>query len=94
MFYVYILESCTDARRRYTGFTHDLRTRVVSHNAGQNKSTASARPWVLVSYFAFTNQGVALAFEKYLKSGSGKTFAKRHLLSLPTGQTGNREKPP
>jgi len=35
---------------------------------------------VLVAYFAFANERKAIAFEKYLKSGSGKTFLKRHLL--------------
>lgn len=80
MYYVYLLQSAADRRRRYTGFTHVLKNRIAGHNAGQNKSTAFGRPWKLDSYFAFSDEGKALAFEKYLKSGSGKTFAKRHFL--------------
>ena len=80
MHFVYILESAADTRRRYTGSTHDLRTRIASHNAGQNQATVHGRPWRLVSYFAFADVLKARTFEQYLKSGSGKTFAKRHFL--------------
>ena len=80
MDYVYILESALDNRLRYTGFTHNLRARLASHNAGQNQSTVQGRPWRLVSYFAFADETKARDFERYLKSGSGKTFAKRHLV--------------
>jgi predicted GIY-YIG superfamily endonuclease len=80
MYYVYLLQSALDHRRHYTGFTHNLRARLASHNAGQNKSTVQGRPWLLVSYFAFADEAKARSFERYLKSGSGKTFAKRHFI--------------
>jgi putative endonuclease len=78
MYYVYLLESATDASRTYVGYTTDLKVRLKAHNAGQNVSTAPFRPWVLVAYVAFREEQRARAFERYLKSGSGKTFAKRH----------------
>jgi putative endonuclease len=80
MHYVYLLQSSLDHRRHYTGFTHNLRARLASHHAGQNQSTVQGRPWHLVSYFAFADETKAREFERYLKSGSGKTFANRHLL--------------
>ena len=80
MYYVYILASIADDRLRYTGFTQDLRSRLLAHNAGQNQATIRGRPWRLVSYFAFADPTKARAFERYLKSGSGKTFAKRHFI--------------
>lgn len=80
MHYVYLLQSAVDHRRHYTGFTHNLRARLASHNAGQNQSTVQGRPWRLVSYFAFAEEAKAREFESYLKSGSGKTFAIRHFL--------------
>lgn len=80
MYYVYLIESRADRRRHYVGFTHDLKARLICHNAGQNGSTISGRPWDLAAYFAFATEKRALAFEKYLKSGSGKTFMKRHFL--------------
>ncbi len=36
-------------------------------------------PWELACYFAFSDHGKADKFETYLKSGSGRAFAKRHL---------------
>ena len=80
MHYVYLLQSALDHRRHYTGFTQNLRARLASHNAGQNQSTVQGRLWHLVSYFAFADETKAREFERYLKSGSGKTFANRHLL--------------
>jgi putative endonuclease len=34
----------------------------------------------LSSLFEFSNRSSAVAFEKYLKSGSGRAFAKRHFV--------------
>ena len=42
--------------------------------------TAKFRPWILLAYFAFANEKTAIAFEKYLKSGSGRAFMNRHFL--------------
>jgi putative endonuclease len=41
-------------------------------------NTSKYRPWRLRIYFAFSDEARALAFEKYLKSGSGRAFAKKH----------------
>lgn len=53
MNYVYPLQSAVDNCRHHTGFTHHLRSRLASHNAGQNQSTVHGRPCQLVSYLAF-----------------------------------------
>lgn len=79
MYYVYLLRSDLDEGRRYVGFTEDLKQRLADHNAGKNSSTAQFRPWSLVAYHAFRSKERALAFERYLKSGSGHAFARRHL---------------
>jgi putative endonuclease len=34
----------------------------------------------LVCYLGFASEASAKGFERYLKSGSGKTFLKRHFL--------------
>ncbi|NBQ17781.1 GIY-YIG nuclease family protein, partial [bacterium] len=36
------------------------------------------KPWNIVLYLSFTEESKAKDFEKYLKSGSGRSFAKRH----------------
>jgi heat shock protein HspQ len=48
------------------------------HNAGQNVHTARDRPWQVVVAMEFPTQLEAYRFERYLKSGSGRAFAKRH----------------
>ena len=80
MHYVYLIESVHDRNRRYIGQTGDLRSRLLDHNSGRSIHTARFRPWHLICYVAFPGEQKAVAFEEYLKSGSGKAFALRHLL--------------
>jgi len=79
MRYVYILESMGFPGRHYTGSTDDLRSRLKRHNAGQVGATSRYVPWQLRTYLAFDDKQKALAFEKYLKSASGRAFAKKRL---------------
>jgi predicted GIY-YIG superfamily endonuclease len=79
MRYVYILESVSDAGRHYTGITEDLKARLIKHNSGEVPHTSKFKPWRINTYIAFSNESRALAFEKYLKSGSGRAFAKKRL---------------
>ena len=77
MHYVYVLK-CADGRP-YTGCTEDLKDRLHRHNNGHVPATEQYRPVKLVAYTAFENKYKAFAHEKYLKSGSGRAFIKRHL---------------
>ena len=78
MKYVYILESLHD-EHFYVGIADDVPARLVKHNAGEVSHTSKYRPWRLKTYVAFNNEERAFAFEKYLKSGSGRAFTKKHL---------------
>jgi predicted GIY-YIG superfamily endonuclease len=79
MHYVYLLVSEKDPTKRYVGFTDDLKQRLATRNDGKSKHTLADRPWCLVTYYvAFRDHGKALAFERYLKAGSGHAFAQRH----------------
>mgnify|MGYP001367789346 CR=1 FL=1 len=78
MFYTYILRSLFNPNQRYIGSTADLKLRLVRHNKGDVPHTAKFRPWKVEEYFAFETKETAAAFEQYLKSGSGHSFAKRH----------------
>jgi predicted GIY-YIG superfamily endonuclease len=75
---VYILRSERRPDRHYTGLTSDLGMRLRWHNAGQNAHTAADRPWSVLVSIEFTTEPVARRFERYLKSGSGRAYAKRH----------------
>ena len=77
MHYVYVLQSITKQDEYYTGLTSDLRNRIGSHNRGEVVHTNKFKPWDIVSYFAFDTREKAARFEKYLKSGAGREFAKR-----------------
>jgi len=76
--YVYILVSESDPTRHYTGCTKNLSERLKRHNQGGNPHTAKFRPWRFETVIRFADPGKAHAFERYLKSGSGREFARRH----------------
>jgi predicted GIY-YIG superfamily endonuclease len=52
--------------------------RLSEHNSGKSRHTVKFRPWELSAYIAFPDLPRALSFERYLKSGSGRAFAKKH----------------
>ncbi len=77
-FYVYILVSQASDTIHYTGVTCDLEQRLLEHNRGTCPHTSQHRPWRIETAIAFKLESKARAFEKYLKSGSGREFARRH----------------
>ncbi|HTS39088.1 MAG TPA: GIY-YIG nuclease family protein [Xanthobacteraceae bacterium] len=79
MWYVYIIRSRAFPTQEYTGATADLKKRMADHNAGKSTHTAKFIPWELVWYSAFPEKYKALEFEKYLKSHSGRAFARKRL---------------
>ncbi len=74
MYYVYLLQSEHFPKQQYVDLIHDLRRRVRDHNEGRSPHTAKFCPWILVANFALPHEKTAIAFEKYLKSGSGRAF--------------------
>jgi hypothetical protein len=68
-------------------------TRVVWHNAGHNGHTADDRPWNVVAAIELRTEEAARAFERYLKSGSGRACAKRHFPVHHTGRSMRSEGP-
>jgi len=77
--FVYILRNADDPPRYYTGHTSDVARRQAEHNAGICVHTAKYRPWSVDVVITFPDERRAVAFERYLKSGSGVAFAQRHL---------------
>ena len=78
MFYVYILLSQKD-RKRYIGYTSDLKKRLDEHNNGLVLSTKHRRPVKLIYYEACLNVEDAKRREKYLKSQWGCKFINKRL---------------
>ncbi len=79
MQYVYILESLAEADRFYVGTTSDLKARLKTHNGRKVAHTSKFAPWRIKTYVAFSDEGQAFQFERYLKSASGRAFAKKRL---------------
>ena len=64
----------------YTGYTSDLRKRIKEHQNGYGCRTTSLKPfWKLIYYEAYIDKLDAIGREKFLKSGSGKKYLKKHL---------------
>ena len=76
MTYVYILRSLRHLDRYYVGVTADLRARLKKHNAGEVSHTSKHTPWTIKTYIAFSDEAQAFAFEKYLKSASGRPLRR------------------
>jgi predicted GIY-YIG superfamily endonuclease len=64
----------------YTGCTGDFKKKFERHTNGDVMSTKLKLPVKLLFYCAFQNKYKAFLFEKYLKSGSGRAFMKKHLI--------------
>jgi putative endonuclease len=76
--FVYVLRNGDPSPSFYVGLTSDVERRLADHNAGRCRHTSSRRPWEVHVVIEFRDQRTAVGFERYLKSGSGRAFAKRH----------------
>ena len=76
--FVYILRTIKTPPRYYVGVTADIEHRLESHNAGLSPHAAEHRPWRKLVVIEFDEEHPALQFERYLKTGSGREFARRH----------------
>ena len=77
-YYVYILQSIPFPNQTYIGITTNLDLRFKTHNEGGSLQTSKYKPWELKISVTFLDKTKAYAFEKYLKSHSGRAFASKH----------------
>ena len=78
IYLVYCIQSEIDSEKYYVGLTTNIAIRLEEHNAGESLSTKSFRPWKLIVCVMFYDICKAEKFEKYLKTGSGRIFCKKH----------------
>jgi putative endonuclease len=64
--------------RHYVGRAADVDSRLEWHNTGPSGYTRQHRAWRVIVSIEFLDEPAAARFERYLKSGSGRAFAKRH----------------
>jgi predicted GIY-YIG superfamily endonuclease len=77
-YYVYILVSEANNELHYSGITRDLKARLIEHNRGKCPHRSKHKPWKIETAIAFRSEAKARLFERYLKTGSGREFARRH----------------
>jgi putative endonuclease len=76
--HVYILVSEIDHRLHYSGITDHLNAGLAEHNRGKCPHTSKYTPWKIETAVAFRSEAKARRFDRYLKTGSGREFARRH----------------
>ncbi|MCP5463833.1 MAG: GIY-YIG nuclease family protein [Deltaproteobacteria bacterium] len=59
--------------------TSNLNSRLKKHNSLLVPYSKKFAPWKIKNAIWFSNKTKAFAFEKYLKSASGRAFCKKHL---------------
>ncbi len=79
-YYAYILQSGSVPEKYYTGSTDNLESRLNAHNQGKCTHTSKFVPWRIKTAIAFADRDKAMRFEKYLKTSSGRAFAKKTLI--------------
>ena len=72
--FVYLIRSLR-APRHYVGLTGNVEERLAVHNRGESPHTNRYRPWQLLVTVEFAADREAIAFERYLKSGSERRFS-------------------
>ena len=76
MYFVYLIEN--EQKKKYIGYTNDIKRRLKDHNTHQNKSTSSGI-WKLIYCEVYVHKMDAIGREKFLKSGSGWRFLKKQI---------------
>jgi len=76
--FVYILRRESKPDEPYVGCTSDVPSRLHWRNHGPNGYTTQHRPWRLLAGVECADESTAFRFERYLKTGSVRAFAKRH----------------
>ena len=87
-FWVYVLESLKD-RKRYIGFTTNLKVRLRTHLQGKSFATKSRLPMKLIYAEVCTNEEDARRREEYLKTTRGRRFLAKRLKSYYATQCHN-----
>ena len=76
--FVYIMKSIAAPDEYYVGVTSNVDLRLRAHNEGLSAHTSRHRPWRTLVVIEFDEEEPAVKFERYLKTGSGREFARRN----------------
>jgi len=79
MYAVYILKSKSDGSSYVGSTSKDCLQRVLEHHKGSNRSTKWKGPYDLIHYEEYGEKSVALARERFFKTGNGRKVLKNIL---------------
>lgn len=74
MHHVYVIQN--EEAGWYIGYSQDPTERLKEHNRGKNISTSKCKKWKLIYVESYVEKLDALGREKFLKSGSGRSYLK------------------
>ena len=77
MYYVYIL--LLSNTQLYTGYTSDLKRRLLEHQHGKSEFTSQHLPVRLIHYEAYSLESDARRRERFLKTTEGKRLLRQQI---------------
>jgi putative endonuclease len=77
LYFVYVLKN--HSGRFYIGSSAKPDQRLAAHNSGKVRSTKKHRPWQRIVLEEHPDRQEAESREKYLKSGWGRQWLKKHI---------------
>ncbi|HBK87290.1 MAG TPA: hypothetical protein PKM91_03860 [Cyclobacteriaceae bacterium] len=78
MWNIYVLQGVKGGL--YKGCVEDLNAELEKHRQGLMENSKDQLPLDLIFTAAFPDKNKARDFERYLRSGSGRSFLKRHVV--------------
>lgn len=82
MYFVYLL--LLSNKQIYTGFSEDLKERLLEHNRGNVESTRHKRPLKIIHCEVYKEKDDAMRRERFLKTTEGRRFLYQQLKILFT----------
>ena len=80
MYFVYLLQSETNPKKLYIGYTTNLEKRLAEHNAARSGFTSGFQPWKIIYYEAYEMKSLAIEREhQFKKHGNVTTRLKARL---------------
>jgi len=67
MYYVYLLQSETNPKKIYIGYTAFLDAQLKEHNTAEKGFTSRFQPWKIIYYEAYDNRAIAMEREFQFK---------------------------
>ena len=67
MYYVYLLQSESNPKKIYVGYTASIDKRLTEHNIVEKGFTSRFQPWKVIYYEAYDNRAIAIERERQFK---------------------------